>query len=93
MSEPDALKAEDTKLRHANWDKLSRSIARAWFNEGYQPRDHLRQAVAEGDAGVLKDFYRRELDGQYGRRTIVNVMAMWDMHEMIAVGKEPDSQH
>jgi hypothetical protein len=34
MSEPDALKAEDTKLRHANWDKLSRSIERAWFNEG-----------------------------------------------------------
>ena len=42
---------------------------------------------------MLKDFYRRELDGQYGRRTIVNVMAMWDMNEMIAVGKEPDSQH
>ena len=93
MSEPDALKAEDTKLRHANWDKLSRSIERAWFNEGYFPREHLWKASAEGDPSVLKGFYRSELDPRTGRRSIVNVMAMWDMHEMIAVGKEPDSQH
>lgn len=80
MTDSDVVKGDDVKLRVAVWQKLSRAIAREWFNTGYDWRAHWNGMIASGDIAVMKKFYDSEVLNP-GPHTLARAMARWDVHE------------